>query len=55
MGLGIIRLKAVAGDALLARRVFGGKGLLIPGGARGGFDGIVQHLAVCVSVMSECQ
>ena len=52
MGLGTIRLKAVAGDALLARRVFGGKGLLIPGGARGGFDGYRSTLG-CLCLRNE--
>jgi hypothetical protein len=36
---GAIRLTAVAGDALLAKDVFGRKGLLIHGGAPGRFDG----------------
>jgi hypothetical protein len=36
---GAIRLKAVAGDAILAQDIFGRKGLLIHGGAPGRFDG----------------
>jgi lipoprotein-anchoring transpeptidase ErfK/SrfK len=36
---GAIRLKAVAGDALVAQDIFGRKGLLIHGGAPGRFDG----------------
>jgi hypothetical protein len=36
---GAIRLKALAGDALLAQDVFGRKGLLIHGGPPGRFDG----------------
>jgi hypothetical protein len=37
--MGAIRLKALAGDALLAQDVFGRKGLPIHGGPPGRFDG----------------
>jgi hypothetical protein len=36
---GAVRLKAVAGQALLAEAVFGRRGLLIHGGSPGRFDG----------------
>jgi hypothetical protein len=49
---GAIRLKAVAGDALLAADVFGRKGLLIHGGAPGRFDGYRSTLG-CLRVSND--
>ena len=46
---GAIRLKAVAGDAVLAQDVFGRKGLLIHGGIPGRFDGYRSTLG-CLRV-----